>query len=67
MSQRENSGILFRQHEKKSEKAPDFVGEANADGKEYELAGWIREGQKTKFLSLKLTPKGQRPRRGPDD
>lgn len=69
MAQRERSGILFRIHDKKNEKGPDFTGEATLDGKEYELAAWIREGQKTKFLSLKITPKGERrqPRRPDDD
>ena len=49
-----DSGVLFREKEKKSEKAPDYRGKLNVAGHDYELAGWIKEGKNGKFLSLKV-------------
>lgn len=50
-----NAGALFRQTEKRSEKAPDYTGKLNVDGTEYRLAGWLRDGRNGKFLSLKVS------------
>jgi len=58
-----NSGVLFRETDKKSEKAPDYKGKLNVNGKELEIAGWLRESKNgNKFLSLKV----QEPRQKPD-
>ena len=54
--QRPGSGILFR-NTRKTEDGPDYVGECNIDGTEFLLSGWVKEGQKTKFLSLSIRPK----------
>ncbi len=35
-----NRGVLFKQTDKASDKAPDFSGKFNFDGKEVELVGW---------------------------
>lgn len=48
-----NSGVLFK-NESDNEKAPAYKGKINIDGKEYELAAWIREGKNGKFMSLKV-------------
>jgi hypothetical protein len=50
-----NSGVLFK-NESDNEKAPMYKGKINVDGKEYELAAWLREAKsgKGKFLSLKV-------------
>ena len=46
-------GALFRETNKKSEKAPDMTGHLTIDGVRYRLAGWTREGKDgRKFLSL---------------
>jgi hypothetical protein len=51
----ENTGVLFK-NETDNEKAPMYKGKINVDGKEYELAAWLREAKsgKGKFLSLKV-------------
>lgn len=49
-----NSGVFFK-NEKKSEKAPDYKGKLNVNGKEFEIAGWVREGKNGKFISLKVS------------
>jgi hypothetical protein len=50
-----NSGVLFK-NETDNEKDPMYKGKINVDGKEYELAAWLREAKsgKGKFLSLKV-------------
>jgi hypothetical protein len=48
-----NSGVLFK-NESENEKAPAYKGKINVDGKDYELAAWVREGKSGKFLSLKV-------------
>lgn len=56
-----NTGVLFK-NESDNEKAPAYKGKINVDGKEYELAAWIREGKKGKFMSLKVQePREKKP------
>lgn len=50
-----NSGVLFKNDKKGNEKAPDYKGKVNVNGKDLELAGWIREGKTGQFLSLKVS------------
>lgn len=54
------SGSLFRNDKKGNDRAPDYRGVANIDGELFELAGWIKECSKGKFLSLSLKPKEER-------
>ena len=56
-----NSGVLFK-NESDNEKAPAYKGKINVDGKEYELAAWIRESKSGngKFMSLKVQEPRQR-------
>jgi uncharacterized protein (DUF736 family) len=56
-----NRGVLFKEKDKKNEKAPDYKGSINVGGKEYKLAGWIRESKSgNKFLSLSIDTGGKR-------
>ena len=57
-----NSGVLFQNDKKGNEKAPDYKGKLNVNGKDYEIAGWKREGKTGTFLSLKIQePKAKQP------
>jgi hypothetical protein len=55
-------GALFRETNKKSEKAPDMTGHLTIDGVRYRLAGWTREGRDgKKYLSIAASlPEEQR-------
>jgi hypothetical protein len=61
MSEYPNSGALFKNHEKRSDKSPDYSGKVEVDGKEYRIAAWVKEGKKGKFFSLKFTPADEKP------
>ena len=50
-----NKGVLFKNN-KKSEKHPDFKGNINVDGNDWDIAGWERTAKSgNKFLSLKVS------------
>jgi uncharacterized protein (DUF736 family) len=70
-----NRGVLFKEANKESDNHPDYTGKINAGGKDFYLAGWIKESKKgTKFLSLSVKPadqpqsgqRGSRPSRDDD-
>ena len=50
-----NSIVLFKNDKKGNEKAPDYKGKGNIDGKDKVAAGWIREGKSGKFISIKIS------------
>lgn len=53
-----NSGALFKNDRKESEKHPDYKGSINVDGVEYWVSSWINESKSgKKYLSLKLNKK----------
>lgn len=52
-----NKGVIFKNYKKGNEKAPDYKGNINIEGKEYEIACWIREGKNGKFFSTSQQPK----------
>lgn len=54
-TQKPNSGVLFKNTKKTSDKHPDWNGTAMIDGKEYKLSTWIKEGKKGKFFSISFT------------
>lgn len=54
-----NSGVLFKNDKKETEKHPDYKGSCEVNGVEYWLASWLKTSSKTgeKFMSLSFTPK----------
>lgn len=65
-----NTGVLFKNDRKETDKHPDYQGQINIDGKEMWLSAWIKQGQKGKFMSLSVKPKeapkaAQKPAKAP--
>lgn len=57
-----NKGMLFINDKKGNEKAPDYKGKLDVNGKTYNLSGWVNTSKQngTKYLSLSInefTPK----------
>ena len=51
-----NSGTLFKNDYKQAENHPDYKGSFyDQHGAKWDLAAWIKEGQKGKFMSLKVS------------
>lgn len=58
---RDGSGSLFKNDKDGNDKRPDYRGDLKIDGTVYELAAWIKQGNKGKFMSLSVKPKEPRP------
>lgn len=76
--QRDNSGVLFKNDKGDNPSRPDYRGDLMVDGQPYELAAWIKDGARGKFMSLSVKPKDEQrqaprpqrsapPRRAADD
>jgi hypothetical protein len=57
MEKRDNTGVLFKNDRKDSEKHPDYKGSLIVGGQDYWLSAWIKEGKGGKFMGLALSPK----------
>lgn len=55
-----NSGTLSRNENKKEDKHPDHRGSAVIDGKEYWISAWIKDGRNGRFFSLSFQEKQPR-------
>lgn len=58
---KEGGGSLFKNELKDKENQPDYRGDCLLNGKVMEIAAWIKDGKKGKFMSLQIKPKGDRP------
>lgn len=58
-----NSGALFKNQKKETDKHPDYQGMINADGVDYWLSAWIKEGKSGRYMSLSIKPKESKPRK----
>jgi hypothetical protein len=60
--QKPNSGTLFKNERKTATNHPDYTGNwKDGKGNEWNLAAWVKNGKKGKFLSLSATEKKEGP------
>jgi hypothetical protein len=57
-----NRGAIFKNARKDRDTHPDYTGTLNANGTEYWVSAWIKEGRNGKFMSLSVKPKDDQPR-----
>ena len=52
-----NSGVLFKNEKKNTDKHPDYRGTLDVEGVIYDVAGWIKTAKSSgkKFLSIKIS------------
>lgn len=66
-----NSGVLFKNEKEEGSKQPDYKGTAEVNGKQLEIAAWIRTSKTgKKFMSLKFQEPRQKkdaPKQDDDD
>ena len=57
-----NTGVLFSNKKKTSDKHPDRTGSLNVDGVEYWLSGWVKKDKNGQpFMSLSVKAKAPKP------
>lgn len=56
METKNNSGAIFKNDNKKAENHPDYKGKVNVNGKDMEIALWLKESSKgTKYFSASFS------------
>lgn len=57
-----NTGALFKNDRKQSERHPDYRGSINVGGQEFWISSWLKTSKSgTKFMSLSVSPKEDQP------
>lgn len=51
MENKVNTGAIFKNTNKKAENHPDYKGKVNVNGKEMEIALWVKQGKAGSFFS----------------
>jgi len=54
MENKPNSGAIFKNDKKGNDKAPDYRGKVNVNGKEMEVSLWVNEGKNGKYFAAKF-------------
>ena len=57
---RDNSGSLFKNTQKKTDKHPDYRGDGIINGQDVWINAWLKSGKKGTFMSLAFSPKDER-------
>lgn len=53
-----NSGALFQNNNRQSDRSPDYRGTLNVDGMDFWVSAWVKESRRgEEYISLSITPK----------
>lgn len=55
MENKTNTGAIFKNTNKKADNHPDYKGKVNVNGKEMEVALWLKEGKAGKYFSASFS------------
>jgi uncharacterized protein (DUF736 family) len=55
MDNKPNTGAIFKNDNKKAENHPDYRGKVNVNGKEMEIALWVKQGKSGSYFSASFS------------
>jgi hypothetical protein len=55
MENKTNTGAIFKNTNKSKETHPDYKGKVNVNGKEMEVALWVKQGKNGSFFSASFS------------
>ena len=55
MENKLNTGAIFKNTNKKADNHPDYNGKVNVNGKEMEVALWVKQGKNGSFFSASFS------------
>lgn len=55
--QRDNSGSLFKNDRRETDKQPEYKGDGIVNGVPVWISAWVKDGKNGKFFSMSFTPK----------
>jgi len=55
MENKLNSGAIFKNDKKTKDTHPDYRGKVNVNGKEMEVALWVKQGKNGSFMSASFS------------
>ena len=56
MEQKQNTGAIFKNDKKTSQNHPDYKGKINVEGKDFDVALWLKESAKgVKYFSVSIS------------
>jgi len=55
MENKLNTGAIFKNDNKKAENHPDYRGKVNVNGKEMEMALWVKQGKNGSYFSASFS------------
>ena len=63
MDKKDNSGVLFKNDKKETDKHPHYKGNITVECKDYWLSAWVKDGKSGKFMGLAVSPKEPAPKK----
>jgi len=55
MDLKDNAVLIFKNDKKNGETHPDYKGQINVNGQNFDIALWVKEGKNGKFFSGKIS------------